>query len=197
MYVDEVYIDQSASDLRLHVIGGRLDLSQFTLLRSGGLDGPDLRVRAGIIGASHVLAIQRGDEPPLHEVFACTDLHSDAQTERLYSGAVTELPAAIECEPAGLGYCFRSRVTHTEGAREELARLEARIARVSAGRQPGQLGLEYEFPALPDGEAPKTLVWLGLDSVALRVRVETAHYYPNEGTIVFSETRVDVEPGER
>ena len=191
-----MYIDQSAAELRLHVVGGRLDLSQFTVLRTGAVDGPNLRVRAGIIGASHVLAIQRGKEPPLHEVFACLDLQNDAQAKRLYSSAATELPVAIECEPAGLGYRFRSRVTDDRGARDELALLEARIARARTGRQSSELGLAHEFPALPGEKAPKTLVWVGLDAATQSVKVETAHYYPNEGTIVFSETRVDVEPVE-
>ena len=193
-----MYIDQSASELRLHVVGGRLDLSQFTLLAAGRLEGPELRVRAGIIGASHVLEIQRRDEPPLHEVFACTDVRDDTRLQRLYSGAVQELPAAIECAPAaGFGYRFSSRVTDTEGAREALASLEARIARTVAGGQPGELGLAHVFPALPGGQAPKTLVWVSLDAAARRVRVETAHCYPNEGMIVFSETRVDAASAAR
>ena len=193
-----MYIDQSAYDLRLHVVGGRLDLSQFTLLAAGRLGGPELRVQAGIIGASHVLAIQRGDEPLLHEVFACTEVRGDARTERLYTGAVKELPASLECAAGGgLGYRFRSRVTETGEAREVLAGLEVRISRAAAGRRRDELGLAHVFPALPGGEAPKTLVWVSLDAALQRVRVETAHCYPNEGTIVFSETRIDAAGGAR
>ena len=88
-------------------------------------------------------------------------------------------------------------MTETEEAREALAALEARISRAAAGRRRDELGLAHVFPALPGGEAPKTLVWVGLDAAAQRVRVETAHCYPNDGLSMYSETRIDAARGAR
>jgi hypothetical protein len=186
-----VYIDQSAAELRLNVIGGPLDLSQFTLLSMDHISGAQLRVRAGIIGASHVLEVRHPRLPALHEVFACCDVRPpEAPARRLYSGGVRDLSGVFECEPAdGCEYSFQSEVADLVGGAEMLSRLEARTD--GASRSPGQIGLCYTFPSPPGaGAPPKTVVWVGLDGGEREVRVETAHCYPNEESVVFSKSRI-------
>lgn len=190
-----MYIDQSAAELRLNVVGGSLDLSQFTLLEAGRIRGVRLQVRAAIIGASHVIALEPCDAPALHEVFACTDVRAPARTaKRLYSGAVRDLTGAIECEPSRhLGYWFSSCAMGQRDGQARLDALAARIERADDPAQRGEIGLRYTFPERPGTRhAPKTLVWVGVDPTESQVRVETAHSYPNEQTIVFSETRVAI-----
>jgi hypothetical protein len=38
--------------------------------------------------------------------------------------------------------------------------------------------------------SPKTVVWVELDGGEREVRVETAHCYPNEESVVFSKSRI-------
>jgi len=185
-----VYVDQSAAELRLNVVGGPLDLSAFTVVRTGSLAGPVLRVRAAIVGASHVLAVQREDGPALHEVFACRDPGpAPPSCEPLYSGGARDLA----CESAGgLAYRFRPRIADARSGAAALARLEVRVR--EARRHCGQLGLAFTFPAAPragPAARPRTLVLAVAEPGGSGLRVETAHCYPNEGTIVFSETLVE------
>jgi hypothetical protein len=190
-----VYIDQSPGELRLNVVGGPLDLTQFTVLSSGRIAGAQLQVRAGIIGASHVFAVRHGSLPELHEVFACRDLErTEAPARRLFSGGVGELPGQLECAPAdGLEYRFRPQVADFESGARDLALLAARVRDAEGKRN--QIGLAYTFPAAPDAPdllPPQTVVWVGVDPDEGGICVETAHCYPNEQTIVFSETRIEI-----
>ena len=74
-----VYKDESATDLRLHLIPGLVEKSRFSILKQGNLSFGDLHIEAHIIGASHMIhyAIQGRQ---LTEVLAC-------------SGGATELDA--------------------------------------------------------------------------------------------------------
>ena len=191
-----MYIDQSAAELRLNVVGGGLDLSQFRLLEAGLISGARLQVRAAIIGASHVIALEPCDAPALHEVLACTDVRAPARTAtRLYSGRVRGLSGEVECEPSRqLGYRFRPCAMGERDGQARLAALAARIDRAGDAAQSAEIGLSYTFPIRPGTRRPpRTLVWVGVGPKESQVRVETAHCYPNEQTIVFSETHVAIE----
>ncbi len=210
-----MYIDQSAAELRLNVVGGPLDPSQFTFLASDRIVGAALHVRAGIIGASHVFEVRHARLPALHEVFACCDVRAPAEPARqLFSGDLCDLAGAFECEPAdGIDYCFSSEVGDLSAGAADLARLESKVQ--AARRRPGEIGLAHTFPSAPllgtslpstlpgtlpgtlprtggSINVPKTVVWVGLDPDERRVRVETAHCYPNEQAIVFSATRIEI-----
>ena len=193
-----MYIDQSAAELRLNVVGGPLDPSQFTFLASDRIVGAALHVRAGIIGASHVFEVRHARLPALHEVFACCDVRAPAEPARqLFSGDLCDLAGAFECEPAdGIDYCFSSEVGDLSAGAADLARLESKVQ--AACRRPGEIGLAHTFPSAPlpgtggSINVPKTVVWVELDPDERRVRVETAHCYPNEQAIVFSTTRIEI-----
>ncbi len=195
---------------------GPLDLSQFTLLAAADVARSTVRLRAGIIGASHVLEVLPARGAPLHEVFACCDVAPPADPARqLYSGSLRELPGGFACEASrGFEYSFSSQLADTVSGREGLRELEGRVAAVEAGR--GEIGLAYTFPSRepslprtpavrgsggggsfdPD-VAPRTIVWARLDPGRDDIQVETAHCYPNEQTIVFSQTRIVVHPKAR
>jgi hypothetical protein len=199
-----VYIDQSATELRLNVVGGPLDSSQFTFFASDRIRGAALRVHAGIIGASHVFEVRHSRLPVLHEVFACCDVRPPAEPgRRLFSGAIDDIAGAFECEPAdGVGYSIVSEQGDLAAGASQLASLEAKVR--AARQSPGEIGLSHTFPSpslpsSPSGTrcAPKTVVWVGLDPDDRWVRVETAHCYPNEQSIVFSRSRIEIDAGPR
>ena len=192
----DVYIDQSACELRLNVVGGPLDLTQFTVLSSDAIAGARLQLSAGIIGASHVFALRHQALPELHEVLACAELApTPVPAHRFYSGRVDELSGPLECAPAtGFVYRFDSQVVDLAAGQPELAALETRVQRAAARRD--EIGLAYRFPAARDASrtaSPKTIVWVGVDAGEHEIRVETAHCYPNEKAIVFSESRIEIE----
>ena len=82
------------------------------MLRAGVIEHSGLSVRASIIGASHVLVLQSGDGPPLHEIFACTDIRkAETASTHIFAGRAPELPDVFRCEPIdGLSYSFRPRL---------------------------------------------------------------------------------------
>lgn len=169
------------------------------MVAAAGVGRSALWLRAGIIGASHVLELRPARRAPLYEVFACRDVRApEAPGRWLYSGGVRDLQDTLAFDAApGVGYRFRSQVVDPGAGRQRLARLEARVARASPGC--GEIGLAHTFPAagrLGGGPlVPRTVVWAHLDPDLPRIRVETAHCYPNEGVIVFSQTRIAVAEG--
>jgi hypothetical protein len=202
-----VYKDQSASDLRLHLLRGELDLRQFALLDAARLERPRLRVHACIIGASHLLQVELPGAARFNEVFACAEVGTASQ--RVFRGPLEELPGALELEiAAGASYRFRSRLATDSRRWEPLRALEERVRRARARQgESGELGLCFEFPRHPTprrsdpagaqrcDEAPKTMLWAGVDASGGTLRVESVHSYPNEDCAVFSETRIRVAAG--
>ena len=187
-----MYIDQSAAELRLNVVGGPLDWSGFTVLRRDALTGSAWRIGAAIVGASHVLAVQHGRDTLLHEVFACRDPGPALDPRsRHYSGGAR----AVACKPAdGMRYRFRPEVADLASGAGLLRSLEDRVR--DARRTRGEIGLSFAFPSAPGatdpGRQPKTVVWVRVGSEDA-VHVEAAHCYPNEETIVFSWSRIRVD----
>lgn len=202
----DVYRDQSASDLRLNLLRGDVDLEQFTLLRVALMRRPRVRIDACIIGASHLLRVELPGPVRFHEVLACADV--EAGSSRVFHAPVGELPGSVELDiGGGASYRFRPWLATSSQGQSRLRALEERIRRVRhASPAGGELGLWLEFPDSPStraagswqpdrgDEAPRTLLWLGVDSRDGKVRVETAHSYPNEGRVVFSETQLSLEP---
>lgn len=183
-----MYKDQSASELRLSLLGGDLDLCQFNVLDADSIERRGMRIDASIIGASHVLRLSSKRSRMLHEVLACTDVQ--ARSRPLFSGSVEELPPSLQlCVGGGVSYHFESRVSDSLQGARGLAALERRIA-VAAAR-PDEIGLCHRFPR-PSGAvgAPVTLVHVSDGGAVLGLRVTTAHSYPNDGAIVFSHTQL-------
>ncbi len=181
---------------------GPLDLDQFQVVAAGRLEGPRLALRAGIIGASHFLALRAGQGAPLHEVFACGAVRVEAPAARLRQVAVRELSeSGTAFETEGLSYRFRSWSVAAREAAERLTSLDTRVAEAPA--QAREIGLAYTFPGTQPGTqpgarqaalSPRTVLWARIDTDAASVRVETAHCYPKEETIVFSRTDAQVKP---
>ena len=212
------YKEQSAGELRLHVVAGWLDVARFPPLATARLERNGLCVQASVIGASHVIRIAdaRTDAPTgwVTEIVACGTLPADISPT--FSGWLKDISPAVELQLSPrLRYCFASFRTDRRSGLPRFQALEQRIAEDSPPTS--DLGLDYSFPeryseppsgsfqesaseAPPKtGTAPRTLVSVALDPPARRVTIETAHSYPNEATIVFSHSAVSFggRPAER
>ena len=212
------YKDQSAGELRLHVVAGWLDVGRFPPLATARLDRNGLYVQASVIGASHVIRIADPQTDArtgrVTEIVACGTLPADLSAA--FSGWIEDMSSTVELQLSPrLRYCFAASRTDRRSGLPRFQALEQRIAEDPLSAT--DLGLDYSFPerrpeppsgalhegaseALPKtGTAPRTLVCVALDPPARRVTIETAHSYPNEDTIVFSHSAVSFggRPAER
>lgn len=194
------YCDQSAAALRLSLLRGPVELAGFSVLEEKRINLTWIRVRAQIVGASHVLRFESGGFSA-HEVFACADMNDE--TGCVFSAPVSELPASIEHAIAeGVRYRFRSRTVSLERGRAAVEDLESRIRAADAlSPTATAVGLDFTFPSSdeypatatatpqPVGTvAPRTLVWVQVDDASREVQARTAHSYPNEGSVVLSDS---------
>ena len=184
------YKEQSAAELRLHVIADRVDFQHFRPLATLRLEQPQFQVQAGIIGTSHLIHIAYDNTHHVSEILACADIPPTLQPA--FSDWIANLvrPVDLQLTPA-MHYHFEARRTDSQRGQPPFQALARRIVRTSAATTlPSSLGLTYAFPATPRGAAPQTLVWVMLDSARQRVTIKTAHSYPNEDTIIFSDSCV-------
>ncbi len=204
------YVDQSASDLRLRLFAGDFDASQFRLLESATLAGSRLTLQAHIIGASHLLQFSLPDGPRFHELLACGDVTSprpplrciEASTrgdwldQRLFEHGCEGEGSSPHRSLSRVGYRYRGELCSEGSGGERLAELADRIACVAESSAGCERGLEFQFPrgvsewSMPPSQAPRTLIWLRLDAAGEAVEVETAHSYPAERQILFSQSRI-------
>ena len=188
------YKDQSAAELRLHVLADRVDFQHFRPLATVRMEQPQFQVQASIIGASHIIHIAYDNTQHVCEILACTDIPSALQPA--FSDWIVNLtrPIDLQLTPA-LHYRFEARRTDSQSGQPAFRALARRIVRASADTAlSSSAGLDYSFPATPRGPAPQTLVWVMLDKPSQRVTFKTAHSYPNEDTIIFSDSRITKRP---
>lgn len=179
-----IYRDRSAYDLRLNVVEGPLDLKQFSILKSGKIDvSPGVSVNAAIIGASHFFRFRLHDLV-FYEVVACTDVLGEGK--KIYCGPLRDVRKELEPTFTGKGrYRFISRMLSSKDGAGELRRMEE----LALEKQwPRNLGLVFRFPIGKSSMAPRTVINLGTGEGGEVIFAKTAHLYPNESTIVFTET---------
>lgn len=186
------YKDQSAAELRLHVLADRVNLQDFRPLATVRLEQPRFQVQASIIGASHIIHITYDNTQHVSEILACTDIPSALQSA--FSDWIVNLarPIDLQLTPA-LHYHFAARRTDSQRGQPTFRALAQRIVQAGAGTaHSSSAGLDYSFPATPRGPAPQTLVWVMLDKPSQRVTLKTVHSYPNEDTVIFSDSCVTI-----
>ena len=186
------YKDQSAAELRLHVVADRVDFQHFRPLATVRLEQSQFQVQASIIGASHLIHITYDNTQHICEILACTDIPSALQPT--FSDWIVNLDCPIDLQLApALHYHFKARRTDSQRGQPAFQALAQRIVQASTDTAPSSsVGLDYSFPATPRGPAPQTLVWVMLDKPSQRVTLKTAHSYPNEDTIIFSDSCVTI-----
>ncbi len=179
-----IHQDRSAYDLMLNVVVGPLDLEQFVILSTGSIEvSAGASVDAAIIGASHVLRFKFAGLV-LHEVFACSAVKTESR--RISYDPFAKAGGEAELTFAGKGrYRFNARMLGSKDGADELRQME-RLAAKKPG--PRNLGLDFRFPGGRSAVAPRTIVILGTDEREEVIFAKTAHSYPNENTVVFTET---------
>jgi Protein of unknown function DUF2617 len=179
-----IHQDRSAFDLKLNLVEGPLDLEQFVILSTGRIEASSgVSVDAAIIGASHILCF-RIAERVFYEVFACSEVKTESR--KTSYGPFEEVNEETQLTFAGQGrYRFNVRMLSSEDGAGELREME-QLARAKPG--PRNLGLDFQFPLGESGIAPKTIVTLGTGERENVISAKTAHLYPNENTVVFTET---------
>lgn len=179
-----IHQDRSAYDLMLNVVVGPLDLEQFAILSAGRIEvSSGVSVDAAIIGASHIFCF-RSAGLVFYEVFACAEVKTESR--RISYGPFQEVSGEAELTFAGEGrYRFVSRMLNLKDGAGELRKME-KLAREKPG--PRNLGLDFQFPSGRSGIAPRTIVILGTGEREEVIFAKTAHLYPNESTVVFTET---------
>ena len=175
------YQEQSAQDLRLNVIEGEFDLSQFQIFKTGVLQvSPEISVEAMIIGRSHAICFQVGDMR-LYEVFACGEVRTSRS--RAFYGPLSEVAGSVELgfHPQ-VTYGFQAMAMRWPEGTAEIQRMETE----SVGSQ--GFYLSYDFPRGAHGDPARTIILGYPNEPEASLRIRTAHSYPNEGTIVISHS---------
>lgn len=182
------YADVSSAALRYNLIAGNCDLTHLRPIEckqvSICLGTHQLNCEVGILGASHFAKIGIPGEGVLTEIFACLEKQA-TDVRQLFCGPLGlggEIGPA-EQNFAELRYVFRA---WTEQWSEQTA---GTLSQLSTAQ--GCI-LEFEFPT-PNAvssttQRPVTIVLLA--SSENQITITTAHSYPNESLVVFTESRV-------
>ena len=178
------YADQSAHDLRFYLVSGVVDVASLTVLTTAGFKWKQRDIRIGILGASHFLSVTEPDGSSLYEVFACAEIKIEYPL--IKSGPLGRLQSTVESHVGGLLYTFKPRLVTSGAGAVELQELTALVRGALSGRD--CYGLVFLFPqSARETLPPVTLV---LAEVGEGLRLRTAHCYPNEQIIVFTETTI-------
>ena len=187
-----VYKDESAADLRLHLIPGLVEKSRFSILKQGDLLLGDLHIEAHIIGASHMIHYDIQGRR-LTEVLACSGGTTKLEND-VYWGPPDKARGKVDLTLChDLEYSSHIDRTDWRQAADVRRALEQDIA-LAAGRF-NEIGLTFRFPRPDDSTpTPETLVWVRASDYA-SVDVRTAHSYPVEQSLVLTSTRIRLKSG--
>ena len=182
-----IYKDESATDLRLHLIPGLVEKSRFSILKQGDLLLGNLHIEAHIIGASHMIHYDIQGRR-LTEVLACSD-GTTKLDDNVYWGPTDKAGGKVD-----LTLChdleYSSRIERTDWNRAADVRRDLEQDIVLAADRFNEIGLSFRFPRPDDSTpAPETLVWVRASDHA-SVDVRTAHSYPLERSLVLTSTRI-------
>ncbi len=184
------YKDERCGDLRLRLFRGPLELNTFPVLERRAIRITSCAIDASIIGASHAVQFEIGNEI-LTEVLACGPEAVRQHDHQLVG--VWRLGDAVAPEPfAGLSYSFSSELISLDEAGSALANLRRAMA-VADGA--ANIGLSFQFPSVDETRAAETILWV--DASKATVAVRSAHVYPTENVVVFSQSRVSVSASVR
>ena len=173
------YTDLHPDALRLTLVEGDLDRDRFHVFADDEVVIAGIRIRATIIGSSHVVTYRTGSFA-LHEIFACEELPD------VSSWTVSQLTCApVQRQLPGVHYEFSiSSVAWSDPEPGALAVIAA------SAQQPvaGSLGVIQDFPQGELNVTPKTVIVGNPDITGQRVVIETAHSYPNDCALIMSRT---------
>ncbi len=177
------YKDERCGDLRLRLFRGPLDLNTFPVLERRRIRITSCAIDASIIGASHAVQFEIGDKI-LTEVLACGPEAVRQHDHQLVG--VWRLGDDVAPERfAEFSYSFASELISLDDAESALANLR-RATAAAAGV--ASIGLSLQFPSVDETRAAETILWVDASSAVVSVR--SAHVYPAENVVVFSQSRI-------
>ncbi len=175
------YKDQSPRDLTLQVLSRPPDISKFTVLKDKEVDICPLLCRAYIIGESHMVWVQAG-ELNLLEIFSCAPLGTNPDV--LLNHSIGELAQPRKTSHGAFDYLFTCRV--------EDIKCRADAQTILKAEKDWDLTLDFDFPGQLD-KHPKTILVVACKDDK-PIIVKSLHSYPNEGKVVFTETKIIRRP---
>jgi hypothetical protein len=168
--------------LRLNLIEGPIrKWSQFNILKVEEKAMGPWRIKAHVIGASHLISV-RYKHVRFHEILAC--LKVKAAAGRIYYGPLLDTGSLTHRFPDRIEYRFDSKILKWSAGEPIIRKLEQMLP--AGGDR--QFGLMADYSPVQTGAVPKTIILIKMASQALEF--ETVHSYPNEDCIVFSETSI-------
>lgn len=178
------YIDQSPDELRLTLIEGDLDRTQFQLLSEQERTFAGVKISAAVIGASHIVTFDTGTFK-MHEIFACVGLDNVpfwGLPELTSSPVVREYP--------GFRYQFHTQQVLWSDPEPDV--LIEMVREASAPSDSRSIRLVVNFPSLDPAVVPKTVVIVQLSPGDSEIVVRTAHSYPNVRGLVLSHSILNI-----
>ena len=188
------YTDHSAAALRHSVIEGELNLEQFNILKQSQVESkePKFTIHGRIIGASHLFTFDF-DSRVFHELFACQE-NEIPNNEIAWYGPLGKVSATIQLKLWNrIDYSFQAKLLRYVDAGQWLNEFEQNAAEIGRSEQWHSMGLVFDFPMNESIKiVPKTIVTAHYYEPDGQIKITTAHSYPNEQTIVRSESTLQL-----
>ncbi len=182
------YLDQSANNLILTLVEGKLDLSQFNILKEVSFSCKECKIVLRIIGGSHLITYRMGDLI-LHEIFACNRVKKE--TAILLSGPLNKVYGNHSLMLSNTyKYEFSAKKCKLIDEAGSIEKIES-IINTEAEKTKG---IVFEFPGNDTG-IPKTMVLL--EHEGCKIKISTVHSYPNENNVVYSYTTLHIDGGNK
>lgn len=177
------YTDQHINSIRLFLVEGDPQLSQFRTLAQNTFVWGDIHVSFGILGESHFVKLYSKDAT-LTEICACTDgTFDDAESQLIYGEffhKLEKLPITHTWQNVSYTFAYQ-HMDYTRGI-ELLADLR------HVQQQGSTHFLQYTFPSSDSSvEKPVTEVFIKESNNSLYLR--TIHTYPNDRKVAVTQSK--------
>jgi hypothetical protein len=172
------YEDTSHKTLGLGLASGNIDVSNLSVISTKTVGN----IEFGILGASHYVKIHNGPDT-LNEIFACRKLNGDV---RYYS--INDLNnQSINTQNRYFNYEFKVEVIDDKKFIDALIKEFEDADANNYGDSLMEL-----FPT--KGEVPfKACTYINVKESEHFTRVQTIHTYPEENTIVYTESKINLK----
>ncbi|PID52091.1 MAG: hypothetical protein CR972_03640 [Candidatus Moraniibacteriota bacterium] len=189
-----IYQDQSADDLQLCLVQGRIQKEKLSILCTDSIIGDGIYLEIGIIGASHFWQlIDSFGTCCLAEVFSCVQDYSFAGKNKTMIFTLSDAKN-ISKTFDHISYHFHSEKKTVQSGKRKMYALIDKIQSSALLNKEGEAGLMYTFPQIDERDIPPTTVVCAMfDPYSRGITVETIHAYPNEDAIVFTKTMLEGE----
>lgn len=177
------YVEQSWRELALKVCDRPLALNQFQVLTEerGFFDALMVRWSVAVVASSHVVFLEHRRQA-LTEALSCREIPTANRQLAVSAPVGNEMARKVSLGPFAYRFEFSIHPTGDDGDG-----LWSRLA------EPDRRSIEGAFPQSEDAPSAKTRVQIWHED--REVCWATAHWYPAEGVIAVSRSRVRLDSG--